>query len=172
MLSECEDERVTADMVKNKLYSNYKDMDDSVHQYTADLINLVRKFSCKKNETPSIYTGVVSRQVRNIMVQKYNTRFNTVNVSINTSQKNKGENMAIDLTAGSVYYLFKPNYKMLKNASKTEEFTSYDSTTKSQTAKEMIFRKFLQVGKIKRIMKEQYLEPNWTFRFVDQYNLK
>jgi hypothetical protein len=102
MLSECEYEPMTADMVKNKLYSNYKNMGDSVYQYTADLINLVRKFSCKKNETSSIYTGVVSRQVRNIMVQRYNTRLNTVSVSLNGSQKSRGENMGVDLTAGAL----------------------------------------------------------------------
>lgn len=72
MLSEAElDHSVSPTYVKNKLYKQHQNMDANVYAYAADVINMLRNFSVKKNGTPSVFNAVILRKIRNTLVSKF-----------------------------------------------------------------------------------------------------
>jgi hypothetical protein len=77
--------------------------------------------------------------------------------------------MAINMTAAGLYRLFSPAYLIRKDLQKTSRYTSVSSTIENQDSKEMVMAIFFELNKIKRILKEQGIKPQWTFKYIGKY---
>lgn len=157
LLSSCKIEgKITPNLVKSKLFIGNKDMHPAVYDFMAEIIELLRPLTLKQDQQPNILNCCHIRLLRNKLVEMFHdfTQFNTVSAAISINEKSKGKRMAIDITAKSIYWLMREKYTMYSSLDCTSIFTSATSTSKDESSKELLFRNFFDVSKIKRILKE------------------
>jgi hypothetical protein len=172
---------VDANYLKKQLYSHRQNMDHSVYEACANLVNSLRTIIQTSSSTEvkyqgSIITYIQIRKLRKFLVDyaqqnqvpyiKHSLIKMTLESDINSTQ-------ALDVQHKSLYFMTHKKYDMfvtdgIDNSKKN--LTSMSSIT-SDLTKASFLGNFFNTKYLQYRFQRRNLQPIWRFTFTDKYNI-